>query len=77
MNPERITLCQCNQTSALDARGLSRALGLREPLQLQSQLCRKDLGAYRALVQDDVAGEGGIIACTQEAALFGADTKDE
>ena len=71
MNPERITLCQCNQTSALDGRALSRALGLREPLQLQSQLCRKDLGAYRALLQDDVAGEGGIIACTQEASLFG------
>ena len=38
MNPERITLCQCNQTSALDAPALSRALGLREPLQMQSQL---------------------------------------
>jgi len=53
---------------ALDARALAAALKLDAPLQVHGELCRKDAGAYQAAL-----GQAGdvIVACTQEAALFG------
>jgi len=53
---------------ALDARALAAALKLGEPLQVHGALCRKDAVAYQAALgqADEV-----IVACTQEAALFG------
>ncbi len=70
MNLEGKTLkvCSCNHTVALDARALGAALKAGEPLAVHHQLCRKDAGAFQAALgsSDDV-----IVACTQEAPLFG------
>jgi ferredoxin len=70
MNLEGKTLkvCSCNRTVALDAAALGAALNAGEPLSVHHQLCRKDAGAYQAALggADDV-----IVACTQEAPLFG------
>jgi ferredoxin len=70
MNLEGKTLkvCSCNRTVALDAKALGAALKAGEPLSVHHQLCRKDAGAYQAALGgvDEV-----IVACTQEAALFG------
>ena len=70
MNLEGKTLkvCSCNRTVALDAKALGAALKAGEPLSLHHQLCRKDAGAFQAALggADDV-----IVACTQEAPLFG------
>jgi ferredoxin len=62
-----LRVCSCNRTLQLDARALAAALKAGAPLQVHHQLCRKDAGAYQAALGDpDV-----IVACTQEAPLFG------
>jgi ferredoxin len=63
-----LKVCSCNRTVALDARALGAALKAGEPLSVHHQLCRKDAGAFQAALgqADDV-----IVACTQEAPLFG------
>jgi ferredoxin len=63
-----LKVCSCNRTVALDAKALGAALKAGEPLSVHHQLCRKDAGAYQAALgqADDV-----IVACTQEAPLFG------
>lgn len=63
-----LKVCSCNRTVALDAKALGAALKAGEPLALHHQLCRKDAGAFQAaLGQSDEV----IVACTQEAPLFG------
>ena len=43
------------------------ALKLGAPLEIQAALCRQDAAAFKAAL-----GEGeALVACTQEAALFG------
>lgn len=63
-----LKVCSCNRTVALDAKALARALKSEAPLVVHEQLCRKDAAAFSAALDssDDV-----IVACTQEAALFG------
>jgi ferredoxin len=63
-----LKVCSCNRTLPLDAEALAAALKSGAPLTVHDQLCRKDAGAYQAALggADDV-----IVACTQEAALFG------
>ncbi len=61
-----IKLCNCNQTMALDAKALARALDLDAPAVVHSELCRRELGAFQAALQ----GGECLIACTQEAPLF-------
>lgn len=62
-----LKVCSCNHTVALDAKALAAALKSGAPLTVHHELCRKDAGAFRAaLGEADV-----IVACTQEAALFG------
>jgi ferredoxin len=62
-----LKVCSCNRTVALDAKALASALKLSQPLMVHDQLCRKDAAAFQAALGD---GEV-IVACTQEAALFG------
>lgn len=62
-----LRLCSCNDTVALDARRLAAALGLGQPLVVHRALCRSDAAAYRAALGDAQV----IVACTQEAPLFG------
>lgn len=62
-----LKVCSCNKTVALDAKALAGALKTSEPVVVHEQLCRADIGAFQKTLGDpDV-----IVACTQEAALFG------
>ncbi|MDQ6924194.1 MAG: 4Fe-4S binding protein [Pseudomonadota bacterium] len=61
-----IHLCNCNGTMALDAAVLERALELAGPLPIHTQLCQKELAAFADRASGDV-----LVACTQEARLFG------
>src|SRR5918912_2283504 len=63
-----LKVCSCNRTVAVDAPALAKALKSGAALAVHEQLCRKDAGAFQAALggADDV-----IVACTQEAALFG------
>jgi ferredoxin len=61
-----LKVCSCNKTVAIDGRALAAALKAGAPIQVHSELCRKDAAAYQAVLGDaDV-----IVACTQEAPLF-------
>jgi ferredoxin len=62
-----LKVCSCNKTLALDAKALAAALKVDGPLQVHDQLCRKDAHAFQAALGDEEV----IVACTQEAALFG------
>ncbi len=62
-----LKVCSCNRTVALDAKALAAALKSNAPIEVHHQLCRKDAAAFQAaLGESDV-----IVACTQEAPLFG------
>ncbi len=63
---QRLKLCSCNGTISLDGEALAKALGAAKPLVIHSQLCRREIGAFQA-----DTGNGCLVACTQEAALFG------
>ena len=62
-----LKVCSCNRTLALDAKALALALKAKAPIQVHEQLCRRDAGAFQAALGESEV----IVACTQEAALFG------
>jgi ferredoxin len=62
-----LKVCSCNRTLSLDAGALARALKTGGPIQVHEQLCRRDAGAFQAALGDEEV----IVACTQEAGLFG------
>ncbi len=59
-------LCSCNGTMPLDATALARALDLGAAPPIRTMLCQKELGIFA----DGAAGDL-VVACTQEARLFG------
>jgi ferredoxin len=59
-------ICNCNGTLPLDGTALARALELAGPLPIHTQLCQKELAAFADRAAGDV-----VVACTQEARLFG------
>ena len=62
-----LKVCSCNRSMSVDAKALGAALKAGEPIAVSHALCRSDLASYqKALGDSDV-----IVACTQEAALFG------
>src|SRR5690348_2885858 len=61
-----LRICNCNKTMALDAKALERALKLKQPIAMHTELCRKEVGSFQAALKD----EGCVVACTQEAPLF-------
>jgi ferredoxin len=63
----RLLVCNCEKTMDLDGAGLSEALGLTDPLNVNTQLCRRQLDNFRAAAQ---TGAPVMVACTQEAPLF-------
>jgi len=63
-----LKVCSCNRTVALDLKALGAALKSGEPVSVHHQLCRKDAGAFQAALG---TAEELIVACTQEAPLFG------
>ena len=67
---KRILLCDCEASMPLDAGTLAkacRAAGAEGELELNTQLCRAQLGNF----QQAILGEKPVlVACTQEAPLF-------
>jgi ferredoxin len=63
-----LKVCSCNRTVAIDAKALASALGEAEPVVVHHQLCRRDAAAFQAALG---TADELIVACTQEAALFG------
>jgi ferredoxin len=62
-----LKLCSCNGTMALDGKRLGEALKTGKPVTVHRELCRKEAGAFQAALSDPDL----IVACTQEAPLFG------
>jgi ferredoxin len=61
-----LKICNCNKTMALDAKALERALKLGRPIQMHTELCRKEVGSFQEALKDEAC----LVACTQEAPLF-------
>jgi len=59
-------ICDCNKTMPLDPKGLGAVLN--ENLTLHSTLCRREAGAFQQALGQ---GQDVVVACTQEARLFG------
>lgn len=67
----RLLICNCEETMPLDAKALEKALraaGATGALALNRQLCRAQLANFQAALE---GGEPLLVACTQEAPLFG------
>ena len=64
-------LCSCNGTMPLDREALARALELSGVPVARSMLCQKELAAFAGNAAGDV-----VVACTQEAKLFGDVAED-
>ena len=61
-----LKICNCNKTMALDAKALAGALKLKQPIQIHTELCRKEVGSFEQALKDEAC----VVACTQEAPLF-------
>jgi ferredoxin len=61
-----VHLCSCNGTMRVDGAALARALELAGTPPVRTMLCQKELAAFADHAQGDV-----VVACTQEAKLFG------
>src|SRR4249920_650121 len=68
LDGKTLKVCSCNKTLTLDAKALAEALKLGAPLTVHHELCRKDAGAFQSALG---SGDDVVVACTQEAALFG------
>jgi len=66
LDDKTLKVCNCNRTMALDAKALAAALKLEQPIQIHTELCRKEVGSFQESLKD----ESCIVACTQEAPLF-------
>ncbi len=63
---KNLHLCSCNGTMPIDAAALARALDLPGAPAVRTMLCQKELAAFTDRAEGDV-----VVACTQEARLFG------
>jgi ferredoxin len=61
-------ICNCNRTMPLDGKALARALKSSTAPTIHTELCRRQVGAFEAAVKN---GNDVVVACTQEAPLFG------
>ncbi|MCX7894086.1 MAG: 4Fe-4S binding protein [Burkholderiales bacterium] len=61
-----LKVCNCNRSMPLDAGALAAALAARAPIDVHTELCRKEAERFGAALRD----ESCVVACTQEAALF-------
>ena len=66
LDDKTLKLCNCNQTMALDAKALVGALKLKQPIEIHTELCRKQVASFHGALKDEAC----VIACTQEAPLF-------
>src|SRR5262245_61875796 len=64
---EKMLVCNCQRTMAIDGSRLAEALGDGEALVVHTELCRSQAPEFEAAM----AGGGSVhVACTQEAPLF-------
>ena len=61
-------ICNCNRTMPLEGKALERALKPDAPVRIHTELCRRQVAAFEAAVKN---GNDLVVACTQEAPLFG------
>ena len=61
-----VHLCSCNGTVPLDSKALAKALELSGTPEVRTMLCQKELASFADRATGDV-----VVACTQEAKLFG------
>ena len=61
-------ICNCNRTMPLDGKALARALKSGAAVTVHTELCRRQVSAFEAAVKN---GNDLVVACTQEAPLFG------
>jgi ferredoxin len=61
-----LKLCSCNGTMSLDAKALAQALRRGQPIEIHTELCRREVDAFSRALKDDAC----TVACTQEAPLF-------
>ncbi|HXV30869.1 MAG TPA: 4Fe-4S binding protein [Sinorhizobium sp.] len=66
-NAHTVLVCDCERTMALDGKALCRAVAGKGEARVHTQLCRAEIGAFRALL---AKGEPVLVACTQEAPIF-------
>jgi ferredoxin len=66
LEDKTLKICNCNKTMALDAKALAGALNLKQPIQIHTELCRKEVGSFEQALKDEAC----VVACTQEAPLF-------
>ena len=66
LGDKTLHLCSCNATMPLDVKAIVRALELSGTPPVRTMLCQKELAAFA-----DHSGGDVVVACTQEARLFG------
>src|SRR5438477_8249195 len=63
LDDKTLKLCNCNRTMALDPKALAGALKLTQPIEIHTELCRKQVASFHGALKDEAC----VIACTQEA----------
>jgi ferredoxin len=64
--PKEKLICNCNRTMPLDGKALALKSGTA--VTVHTELCRRQVSAFEAAVKN---GSNLVVACTQEAPLFG------
>jgi ferredoxin len=62
-----VLICNCERSMTLDGKRIARALGVSEPAEVASHLCRTETGRFTGAIERDTPL---LVACTQEAPLF-------
>jgi len=66
LEDKTLRLCNCNNTIAIDAAALARALNSAAPITVHTELCRKEIERFTSALKDEEC----VVGCTQEAPLF-------
>src|SRR5260370_18306935 len=61
-----LKVCNCNKAMVVDVKAVAGALKLKQPIQIHTELCRKEVGSFEQALKDEAC----VVACTQEAPLF-------
>ena len=64
----QLLVCNCEKTMQIDATALGAALGAGDELKVYTQLCRRQIQHFETTLD---GGAPVLVACTQEAPLFG------
>ncbi len=71
INDKTVAVCDCEGTMKLDGAALAKACGAREAADINTQLCRSQIGNFQTLLKEAQKSGGKLlVACTQESPLF-------